>query len=258
MSETNWYVVTGAPSSGKTTLVRELEKLGYRVIHEVARGYIETQMEQGRTLKEIRADKKSFENRILKAKIAIEAELPKDEVIIFDRAIPDSIAYFEVAGLHTKETIEKSPRNRYKKIFLLDRLPYMVDHARIEDTQTAVEVHVLQGEREMALNNKSIGKFHLTGIPPAPRGVPQIEVTFDIDANGILNVSAKDLATAKAQSIRIEASSGLTEQEIQKMVKDAQAHTTEDKKKREEAEAVNRAFRVALSKLFSRWCFTRL
>jgi molecular chaperone DnaK len=110
-----------------------------------------------------------------------------------------------------------------------------------EDGQTAVEIHVLQGEREMAVYNKLIGKFHLTGIPPAPRGVPQIEVTFDIDANGILNVSAKDLATAKAQSIRIEASSGLTEQEIQRMVKDADSHITEDRHKREEAETRNKA-----------------
>jgi molecular chaperone DnaK len=110
-----------------------------------------------------------------------------------------------------------------------------------EDSQPGVEVHVLQGEREMAVYNKSIGKFHLTGLPPAPRGVPQIEVTFDIDADGILNVSAKDLATGKAQSIRIEASSGLSEQEIDKMVKDAEAHGADDKRKREEAEARNRA-----------------
>ncbi len=140
MSETNWHVVTGAPSSGKTALVRELEKLGYRVIHEVARGYIETQMGQGWTLEEIRADKKSFENRILNAKITIEAGLPKDQVIIFDRAIPDSIAYFEIVGLDAIEAIEKSPRNRYKKVFLLDRLPYEVDHARIEDSRIAIRL----------------------------------------------------------------------------------------------------------------------
>jgi molecular chaperone DnaK len=110
-----------------------------------------------------------------------------------------------------------------------------------EDNQPGVEVHVLQGEREMAVYNKSIGKFLLTGLPPAPRGVPQVEVAFDIDANGILNVSAKDLATGKAQSIRIEASSGLTEQEIDKMVSDAKAHGAEDIRKREEVEAKNRA-----------------
>jgi molecular chaperone DnaK len=109
------------------------------------------------------------------------------------------------------------------------------------DSQTTVEVHVLQGEREMAVYNKTIGRFHLTGIPPAPRGMPQIEVTFDIDANGILNVSARDKATGKEQSIRIEASSGLSEQEIQRMVKDADEHAREDKQKREEAEIRNRA-----------------
>jgi molecular chaperone DnaK len=110
-----------------------------------------------------------------------------------------------------------------------------------DDNQPGVEIHVLQGEREMAMYNKSIGKFHLDGIPPAPRGIPQIEVTFDIDANGILNVSAKDIATSKTQSIRIEASSGLTEQEIQKMVKDGESHQSDDKHKKEEAEARNKA-----------------
>jgi molecular chaperone DnaK len=101
------------------------------------------------------------------------------------------------------------------------------------DNQTTVEIHVLQGEREMAIDNKTIGRFHLDGIPPAPRGVPQIEVTFDIDANGILNVSAKDKATGKEQSIRIEATSGLSENEIEKMVNDAKKHESEDKDKRE-------------------------
>jgi molecular chaperone DnaK len=110
-----------------------------------------------------------------------------------------------------------------------------------DDNQPGVEVHVLQGERGMASYNKPIGKFHLTGLPPAPRGVPQIEVTFDIDADGILNVSAKDLATGKAQSIRIEASSGLSEQDIDKMVRDAEAHGAEDKLRREEVEVRNRA-----------------
>ena len=109
------------------------------------------------------------------------------------------------------------------------------------DSQTSVEIHVLQGERQMAIDNRTIGRFHLDGIPPAPRGVPQIEVTFDIDANGILNVSAKDKATGKEQSIRIEASSGLTEQEIDKMVKDAEAHAGEDKKRRETIDVRNRA-----------------
>jgi molecular chaperone DnaK len=110
-----------------------------------------------------------------------------------------------------------------------------------EDNQTAVTIHVLQGEREMAKDNKSLGKFDLTDIPPAPRGIPQIEVTFDIDANGILHVSAKDKATGKQQSIRITASSGLTEDEIKRMVKDAELHAEEDKKLHELVTARNNA-----------------
>jgi molecular chaperone DnaK len=108
------------------------------------------------------------------------------------------------------------------------------------DNQTSVEIKVLQGEREMARDNKTIGVFHLVGIPPAPRGVPQVEVSFDIDANGIMNVSAKDLGTGKEQKITITASSGLAKDEIDRMVRDAAAHTEEDRKRREEIEAKNR------------------
>ena len=109
------------------------------------------------------------------------------------------------------------------------------------DGQTSVEVHVLQGEREMAAYNKTLGKFQLTGIPPAPRGVPQIEVTFDIDANGIVHVSAKDTATGNEQNVSITASSNLSEEDIDKAVKDAEAHAAEDKKKKEEVEVKNNA-----------------
>ena len=109
------------------------------------------------------------------------------------------------------------------------------------DNQTSVDINVLQGEREMAIDNKSLGRFVLDGIPPAPRGIPQIEVTFEIDANGILSVSAKDKATGKEQKIRIEASSGLSEEEIQKMEKEAEAHAEEDKKKKETVETRNTA-----------------
>jgi molecular chaperone DnaK len=109
-----------------------------------------------------------------------------------------------------------------------------------EDNQTTVEIHVLQGERDMALDNRTIGRFQLTGIPPAPRGMPQVEVTFDIDANGILHVSAKDKATGKEQKIRIEASSGLSDSEIDRMVTDAESHASEDKERREEIDARNR------------------
>jgi len=108
------------------------------------------------------------------------------------------------------------------------------------DNQTSVEIHVLQGERAMAKDNRTLGKFHLVGIPPAPRGVPQIEVTFDIDANGIVNVSAKDLATNKEQKITITASSGLSKEEIEKMTDDATSHADEDKKNREKIEAKNK------------------
>jgi molecular chaperone DnaK len=109
-----------------------------------------------------------------------------------------------------------------------------------DDNQTTVEIHVLQGERELARDNRTIGKFQLTGIPPAARGMPQVEVTFDIDANGILHVAAKDKATNKEQKIRIEASSGLSDSEIDRMVKDAEKNAEEDKKRREEIETRNR------------------
>jgi molecular chaperone DnaK len=114
-----------------------------------------------------------------------------------------------------------------------------------DDNQPSVEIHTLQGEREMATYNKSLGKFQLTGIPPAPRGMPQIEVTFDIDANGILNVSAKDLGTGKEQKIEIKGGSGLSEQEVENMIKDAESHAEEDRKQRELAEARNVAENAA-------------
>ena len=113
------------------------------------------------------------------------------------------------------------------------------------DSQTSVEIHVLQGEREMARDNRPLGKFHLEGLPPAPRGVPQIEVTFDIDANGILNVSAKDKGTGKETKITITHSSGLAKDEVEKMVSDARSHEAEDKQRREEVEARNRAENLA-------------
>jgi molecular chaperone DnaK len=110
-----------------------------------------------------------------------------------------------------------------------------------EDGQTAVTIRVFQGEREMATDNKMLGQFDLIGLPPAPRGVPQIEVTFDIDANGIVNVSAKDKGTGKEQQIRIQASGGLSEGDIDKMVKDAEAHAEDDKKRKAQVEAKNHA-----------------
>src|SRR6202012_680746 len=109
------------------------------------------------------------------------------------------------------------------------------------DTQTEVEVHVLQGERPMANQNRTLGQFDLGGIPPAPRGMPQIEVTFDIDANGIVHVTAKDKATNKEHSIRIQANGGLSDNDIEQMVRDAESHAAEDKKRKELVEARNHA-----------------
>jgi molecular chaperone DnaK len=109
------------------------------------------------------------------------------------------------------------------------------------DNQPSVDIHVLQGERAMSSDNKTLGRFQLTDIPPAPRGVPQIEVTFDVDANGIMNISAKDKGTGKQQSIKIEASSGLSDEEIKRMKAEAEANADADKKRREEAELLNKA-----------------
>jgi molecular chaperone DnaK len=109
------------------------------------------------------------------------------------------------------------------------------------ESQTSVEIHVLQGERQMARDNRTLGKFHLVGIPPAPRGVPQIEVTFDIDANGILNVSAKDTGTGREQKITITSSSGLAKDEVERMTKDGELHADEDRRRKEEVEVKNHA-----------------
>ena len=138
----------------------------------------------------------------------------------------------ELDSTHSHKLIEKNTTIPTKKSQIF---------STAADNQPAVEIHVLQGEREMAANNKTLGRFQLVGIPPAPRGMPQIEVTFDIDANGIVSVSAKDMGTGKEQSIKITASSGLSEEEINQLVKDAEMHAEEDKKRRELVDARNMA-----------------
>ena len=164
---------------------------------------------------------------------AIQAGVLKGDVkdVLLLDVTPLSLGIETLGGVLTK-LIEKNTTipTRKSQIF-----------STAADNQPAVSIHVLQGEREMAANNKTLGRFELVGIPPAPRGVPQIEVTFDIDANGIVNVSAKDLGTGKEQSIRITASSGLSEKEIEQAIKEAEMHAEEDKKKRELVEAKNNA-----------------
>ncbi|HIJ36294.1 MAG TPA: molecular chaperone DnaK [Deltaproteobacteria bacterium] len=152
------------------------------------------------------------------------------DVLLLD-VTPLSLGIETLGGVFTK-LIEKNTTIPTKKSQIF---------STAADSQPAVEIHVMQGEREMAANNKTLGRFQLVGIPPAPRGVPQIEVTFDIDANGIVNVSAKDMGTGKEQSIKITASSGLSEEEIKQLIKDAELHAEEDKKKRALIDARNAA-----------------
>jgi molecular chaperone DnaK len=152
------------------------------------------------------------------------------DVLLLD-VTPLSLGIETLGGVFTK-LIEKNTTipTRRSQVF-----------STAADNQPAVSIHVLQGEREMVSGNKTLGRFELVGIPPAPRGVPQVEVTFDIDANGIVHVSAKDLGTGKEQSIQITASSGLSEEEIQQLIKDAEIHAAEDKARRELVELKNHA-----------------
>jgi molecular chaperone DnaK len=153
----------------------------------------------------------------------------KTDILLLD-VTPLSLGIETLGGVFTK-LIERNTTipTRKSEIF-----------STASDNQTSVEVHVLQGERPMASDNRTLGKFHLVGIPPAPRGMPQIEVAFDIDANGIVNVSAKDMGTGREQKITITASSGLSKDEIDRMMRDAQSHSAEDEKKKQEIEARNR------------------
>jgi molecular chaperone DnaK len=156
------------------------------------------------------------------------------DVLLLD-VTPLSLGIETLGGVYTK-LIERNTTIPTKKAQVF---------STAADNQTTVEIHVLQGERPMAIDNRTIGRFHLDGLPPAPRGLPQVEVTFDIDANGILSVQARDLGTGKEQRIRIEASSGLSKQEIDKMVRDSELNAEADRRRKDDVEVKNHADQMA-------------
>lgn len=141
--QTGWCVLTGAPCSGKTTVINELARRGYGVVHEAARAHIEAKLAEGLSLKQIRRDESAFEHIILEKNAAIEERLDKDKTIFFDRAVPDSIAYFRLTGLDPSKPMALGRRVHYKRVFLLDRLPVRKDSVRKEDAQTARDIETL-------------------------------------------------------------------------------------------------------------------
>lgn len=132
----NWYVITGGPSSGKTSVLKELAKLGYIVYPEAARVFIDQEMAKGKSIKKIRGNEAEFQRKVLKIKIEVEKKAPKDKIVFFDRAIPDSIAYYQICSLEPKEVLKFCKKKQYKKIFLFEQLPFGQDYARIEDGET--------------------------------------------------------------------------------------------------------------------------
>jgi predicted ATPase len=156
MQQTNWHVITGAPCSGKTAVIRELEQLGYPVVHEVARTYIDERLQNGETIAQIKTDILSFERHILYKKIAIEQSLLKEETIFLDRAIPDSIGYYILEGLDPYDPIQKSRLWRYNKVFFFDRIPFEKDPVRSEDDKIASRLNGLLKESYRMLDYEII------------------------------------------------------------------------------------------------------
>jgi predicted ATPase len=144
--KSHWYVITGGPSSGKTSVVKELERLGYKVYYEAARIFIDKEMAAGKSIKEIRGDEADFQRKILKMKLEIEDSAPKDKIVFFDRAIPDSIAYYQICGANSKEVLECCSGKKYEKIFFLEPLPFEDDYARVEDKATVEKLNKLLKE----------------------------------------------------------------------------------------------------------------
>ncbi len=142
-SKSNWYVITGAPCSGKTTIIKELENLGYVVFREMARVLIDKERNSGKLTEEIRKDEGQFQKKVLKMKIELERDAPKDKIIFFDRGIPDSIPYFDNCGLDKKEVLKFCKTKQYQKIFFLEQLPFKNDYARVEDTKVVKKINNL-------------------------------------------------------------------------------------------------------------------
>jgi predicted ATPase len=149
---TRWSVITGAPCSGKTAVIRMLQQRGYKVVHEVARAYIDNELIKGKALTEIKADEGSFERHILMEKVRIEAQLSKDEIIFFDRGVPDSIAYYKLNGLNAAEPFQKSLEVRYQNVFLFERLRFLTDPVRSENEKTARRLKQLIEESYQSLS----------------------------------------------------------------------------------------------------------
>ena len=154
--QSNWYVITGGPSSGKTTVLEELSKLGYLVYPEAARVFIDKEMKKGKSIEEIRSDEAEFQRKVLKIKINVEKSAPKDKIVFFDRAIPDSIAYYQIAGLDSKEVLKSCLKKTYRKIFFLEQLPFNKDYARIENGETIKKLNRLFKKSYKSLGYKII------------------------------------------------------------------------------------------------------